>query len=170
MTSRGRADKKGGIVRRKPYRIVGTAVLVAAIGLVGMWFKVVRGGEDPASSVPTFVAKRGPLTVSVLEAGALMAKDPEIICSSLQGRAVIISIIPEGTRVNEGDLLVELDVSTLVDNRVDQVIRVNNAEASFIDANETRAITISQGKSDMELARLRHQFAIQDLAKYTGKN
>ena len=134
--------------------MIGAAVLVVAIVLVVIWFKVVRGGEDTASSVATFVAKRGPLTISVLEAGALKAKDPEIIRNNLEGRATIISITGEGTRVNEGDLLVELDVSTLVDNRVDQVIRVNNAEASWIDANETRAITISQGKSDMELARL----------------
>jgi HlyD family secretion protein len=162
-------NKANGVMRKKPYKVIGAAVLVVAIGLVVVWLKVVRGSEDPAASVATFVAKRGPLTISVLEAGALKAKDPEIIRNNLEGRATIISIIPEGSRVKEGDLLVELDVSTLVDNRVDQVIKVNNAEASFIDANETLAITISQGKSDVELAELTYEFGKQDLAKYTGK-
>jgi HlyD family secretion protein len=162
-------NKANGVMRKKPYKVIGAAVLVVAIGLVVVWLKVVRGGEDPAASVATFVAKRGPLTISVLEAGALKAKDPEIIRNNLEGRATIISIIPEGSRVKEGDLLVELDVSTLVDNRVDQVIKVNNAEAAFIDANETLAITISQGKSDVELAELTYEFGKQDLAKYTGK-
>ncbi|OHB63992.1 MAG: hypothetical protein A2Y77_07375, partial [Planctomycetes bacterium RBG_13_62_9] len=160
----------GGAVAKKPYKIIGTAVLVVAIGLAIVWFKVVRGQEDPASNMATFIAKRGPLTISVLEAGALKAKDPEIIRNNLEGRATIISIIPEGTHVNEGDLLVEIDVSTLVDGRVDQAIRLKNAEAAWIDANETRAITISQGQSDVDLARLKHQFAKLDLEKYDGKD
>ncbi len=162
------SNKINGIAK-KPYRVIGAAVLVVAIGLVVVWLTVVRGGEDTSATVATFAARRGPLTISVLEAGALKAKDPEIIRNNLEGRATVISIIPEGTRVKEGDLLVELDVSTLVDNRVDQVIKVKNAEAAFIDANESLAITISQGKSDVELARLKYDFAQQDLDKYTGK-
>jgi HlyD family secretion protein len=154
---------------KKSYKMIGAAVLVVAIGLVVVWLKVVRGSEDTAASVATFVAKRGPLTISVLEAGALKAKDPEIIRNNLEGRATIISIIPEGTRVKEGDLLVELDVSTLVDNRVDQVIKVNNAEAAFINARETLGITESLAASEVDLAKLKLEFAQQDLEKYTGK-
>jgi HlyD family secretion protein len=149
--------------------MIGAAALVAAIALVVIWFTVVRGGEDTASSVETVVAKRGPLTISVPAAGMLKAKDPEIIRNSLEGRATIISIIPEGTRVKQDDLLVELDVSTLVDARVDQVILVNNAEAAFINARETLAITESQAASDVDLAELKLEFAKQDLEKYTGK-
>ena len=120
------------------------------------------------SSVPTVAVKRGPLTISVLEAGALKAKDPEILRSGLQGRATIISIVPEGTRVNEGDLLVELDVSKLVDHRVDHEIMVKNAEASFINAREMLTIVTSQAQSSVELAELALEFAKQDLDKYTG--
>jgi HlyD family secretion protein len=149
--------------------MIGAAVLVVAIGLIVIWLRVVRGGEDSAATVATFVAKRGPLTISVLEAGALKAKDPEIIRNNLEGRATIISIIPEGTRVKEDDLLVELDVSTLVDNRVDQVIKVKNAEAAWINARESLTIMRSQGQSDVDLARLKLEFAKQDLEKYTGK-
>jgi HlyD family secretion protein len=158
-----------GVLGKKSYKVIGAAVLVVAIGLVVIWLKVVRGSEDTAATVATFVAKRGPLTISVLEAGALKAKDPEIIRNNLEGRATIISIIPEGTRVKEDDLLVELDVSTLVDNRVDQVIKVNNAEAAWINARESLTIMRSQGQSDVDLARLKVDFAKQDLEKYTGK-
>ena len=164
------ANKSSGrIMRRKPYQMIGGAALVAAIALVVIWFTVVRGGEDTESSEETVVAKRGPLTISVPAAGMLKAKDPEIIRNSLEGRATIISIIPEGTRVKQDDLLVELDVSTLVDARVDQVILVNNAEAAFINARETLAITESQAASDVDLAELELEFAKQDLEKYTGK-
>ena len=166
MASNNSNNNRGG---KKPYKMIGAAVLIVAIGLVIVWLKVVRGGEDPASTVATFEAQQGPLTISVLEAGALKAKDPEIIRNNLEGRATVISIIAEGTRVKEGDLLVELDVSQLTDSRIDQVIKVQNAEAAFIDANETRKITISQGLSDIEAAQLKFDFAKLDLDKYRNE-
>jgi HlyD family secretion protein len=162
-------NRSNGGTGKKPYKLIGIGVVVVAVALLVVWLKVVRAGEDPASNVATFIAKRGPLTISVLEAGALKAKDPEIIRNNLEGRATIISIIPEGTRVDPNDLLVELDVSTLVDTRVDQVIRVKNAEAFWINARESLAIQTSQAASDVELAKLNLEFAKQDLEKYTGE-
>ncbi len=169
MATNNAGKSNGRIIKRKPYMIIGTTVLVAALALVVLWFTVVRGGEDTARTVETVAAQRGPLTISVPAAGMLKAKDPEIIRNSLEGRATVISIIPEGTRVKQGDLLVELDVSTLVDARVDQVILVQNAEAAFINARETLGITESQAASDVDLAKLKLEFAKQDLAKYTGE-
>jgi HlyD family secretion protein len=169
MTSPGRAEKRRDSAGRTPYRMVGTAVLVAAVGLVVIWFRVVHGGEDPASGVATFAARRGPLTISVLEAGVLKAKDPAIVRSSMRRRATIVSIVPEGTRVKEGDLLVELDVSELVDHLVDHEIMVRNAEAALVNARESLTIITSQMESTVELARLNVEFAKQDLEKYTGK-
>ncbi|OHB63993.1 MAG: hypothetical protein A2Y77_07380 [Planctomycetes bacterium RBG_13_62_9] len=168
MTSYSRVDKRGEVKGRKPGRIVGAAVLVVAIGLVAVWFTVVRGGQTATGSAAVFVAKRGPLVVSVLEAGVLKAKNPAIIRSSLPRRATIISIVPEGTRVAEGDLLVELDASELIDHLVDHEIMTNNAEAAWINAREALLITKSQAQSSVDLAELRYQFAALDLEKYTG--
>jgi len=149
--------------------MLGTAVLVVAIGLVVIWLKVVRGGENPALFVETFAARRGPLTIRVLEAGSLSAKDPAIIRSALPRRARIIWIVPEGTHVHEGDLMVELDVAELVDHIVDHEIMVKNAEASWISARENLTITRSQAQSSVELAQLRYDFAVLDLEKYQGE-
>ncbi len=169
MTSPGRSDKRGPGAGRRPYRIVGTAAVVVALGLVVLWMTVVRGGQDTVDAVETVAVKRGPLTIRVLEAGILRAKDPEIIRSGLQGRATIISIVPEGTRVNAGELLVELDTSRLVDHRVDHQIMVNNAEAAWINAREMLTIVTSQAQSNVDLAQLNLEFAKLDLAKYTGQ-
>jgi HlyD family secretion protein len=169
MTARDHADTKSGSAGRTPFRVVGTAVLVAALGLLVLWLRVVRGGQDPAIAVETFAVRRGPLTVSVLEAGALKAKDPVILRSAVRGRATILSIVPEGTRVHEGDLLVELDVSAIVDHIVDHEIMVKNAEAALISAREAVLITGSQAQSSVELAKLTLEFARQDLEKYTGQ-
>jgi HlyD family secretion protein len=153
---------------RKPYRILGAAVLVTALGLAILWITVVRGGQGPVNTVETFVAKRGPLTLSVLEAGALKAKDPEIVRSSMRRSATIIYLVPEGVRVNQGDLLVELDTSELIDHIPDHKIMVTNARAAWINAREAAIITKSLAQSHVELAQLAYDFAELDLKKYLG--
>jgi HlyD family secretion protein len=165
MASSNGTNKSGGAARR-PYKIAGVALLVVALGVLVIWFKVVQGGEDPMSSMATFVAKRGPLVISVLESGAIKAREQEVIRNEVEGRPSIISIVPEGTAVKKGDVLVKLDVSTLSDTRIDQDIRVKTAEAALINAQETVKITQSEGQSDVDKAELTLKFAEQDLGQY----
>ena len=68
--------------------------------------------------------------------------------------------------VKKGDLLIELDSSDLLDRQIDQEIRVQNAEASFIRARENLAVAENQAKSDIDKAELTFEFAKQDLTKY----
>ena len=151
---------------RKPFKLIGVAVLVVVAATAVIWLKAVRGSEDPAAAMATFVAKRGPIMISVLESGAIKAKEQEVIRNEVEGRTTVISIVPEGTHVYEGDLLVELDVSTLSDTRIDQEIRVQNAKAALINAQESLKITQSQGQSDVDKAELTLKFAKQDLRIY----
>lgn len=162
-------NSKGNGTSRKPVKLIGAAVLVAAVVLAVIWLKAVRAQEDSAATLATYVAQRGPLTISVLESGAIKAKEQEVIRNEVEGRTTIISIVPEGTRVRQGDLLVELDASSMDDQRIDQEIKVQNAEAAFINAKESLAIAENQAKSDIELAELTLKFAIQDLKKYEEK-
>jgi HlyD family secretion protein len=153
----------------KPVKLIGAAVLVVAVVVAAVWLKAVRAQDDSDAIMATFVAQKGPLTISVLEAGAIKAKEQEVIRNEVEGRTTIISIVPEGSRVRKGDMLVELDASTLTDTKIDQEIKVQNAEAAFINATEALAIAENQAKSDIELAALTLKFAKQDLTKYQEK-
>ncbi len=166
MASKNSGISKNSGAARRPYKIAGLALLVVAVGMVVIWFKVVQGGEDPVSSMATFEARRGPLIISVLESGAIKAREQEVIRNEVEGRPSIITIVPEGTAVKKGDVLVKLDVSTLTDTRVDQDIRVKTAYAALINAQETLKITESQGQSDVDKADLTLKFAKQDLVQY----
>jgi len=159
-------NNKAGNGRRKPIRLIGVAVVIVAIGLVAVWLKVVRGGETSNVKVATFAAKKGPLTISVLVSGTIKAREQEVIYNQVEGRTSIVWIIPEGNQVKKGDRLIELDTSTLRDQKVDQEIRVQNAWASWIDANENLAVIQNQAISDVNQAELTLLFAIQDLKKY----
>ena len=150
----------------KSPRTIGAIVVAASIVLIVVWLKVVRGGEDPMSNLATFVVKRGPLTISVIESGTIKSREQIIIKNEVEGRTSIISLVPEGTRVKKGDLLVELDASKLEDTKIDEEIRVQNAEAAFINAQETLAVVQNQTISDVNLAELALEFSIQDLEQY----
>jgi HlyD family secretion protein len=125
-----------------------------------------RGNAGPAGNPVTFAAKRGPLRISVTESGTIKAQEQVILRCELEGRTSILSLVSEGTHVSKGDLLVELDASLLLDNKIDQEITVQNAEAAHISASENLAVVENQAQSDMDIAELTLEFANLDLKKY----
>ena len=145
----------------------------AAVAVVGV---LVGGGailltQTPGlaaalKSMPTFPVQRGPLTISVVESGTIKSQDQIILKSELEGQTTLIYLIPEGTRVDEGQLLAELDSSKLRDDRVEQEIKVDNAQAEFIRARENLAVVKNQADADVSKAQLAYDFAQEDVTKY----
>jgi len=162
MSNNADNDRRGF----KSFWTVGAIVAVASIVVIFIWFKVVRGQEYPTSNFSTFVAKRGPLTISVLESGTISPQEQIVLRNEVEGRTTIVSLVPDGSIVKKGDLLVELDSSTLKDAIIDQDIMVQRAEAAYIGATESLAVTENQAKSDIDVARLTLKFARQDLQQY----
>jgi len=115
---------------------------------------------------PVFAVRRGPLTISVTEYGTIKAREQVIIKNEVEGQTTILYLIPEGTEVEEGDLLIELDSSALQDALLDQQIQVENAEAALIRAKENLAVIRNQAESDIEKAELDLRFAREDLDNY----
>ena len=156
--------KKSKLFKNKTSIIIFSVIIILSVIFS---LKLILGKSDTAElDGPTYEVKRGPLTISFVESGSIKAKEQIIIKNEVEGRTSIISLIPEGTRVKKGDLLVELDASSLEDQKIDQEIRVQNAEASYISSKENLAVHENQAKSDVELAKLTLEFALQDLEKY----
>jgi HlyD family secretion protein len=150
----------------KSPKTIGAIVAVVLICLIVVWFKVVRGSESPTSGLATFVAKRGPLTISILESGTIQPREQITLRNEVEGRTSILSLVPDGAMVKARDLLVELDDSTLKDTMIDQDIQVLRAEAAYINAQETLAVVKNQAQSDVDIAKLTLEFAQQDLQQY----
>jgi HlyD family secretion protein len=141
-------------------------VILLMIGAGFAGSAAIRSRKGPASDQATFAVTKGPLTISVIASGTLKAREQIILKNEVEGRTSIIFLIPEGTYVKAGELLVELDASRLLDERVDQEIRVKNAEAAFVSARENMAVVENQAQADVEKAQLVYQFAKDDLKKY----
>lgn len=151
---------------RSKLSFLAAIVVVVLIGIVVVAFNG-SGPEDVSMGErPGFAVKRGPLRISVTESGTIQAREQIILKSEVEGRTTILFLIDEGTRVKKGELLVELDSSQLLDNKIDQEIRVQNAEAAFIRSRENLAVVQNQAESDIDKAELVLEFAKLDLKKY----
>ena len=131
MTSNpsSKSEVSPGAARR--YRLLAVAALLLGVGAY-LGFQRWRA---PAPEVNQFhKVRRGDLLISIVEGGALKAVKESIIRSEFEGISRIISIVPEGSEVKAGQVLVELDSSELKD-------RVNQQEVTYQN-NEFAAIRI----------------------------
>ena len=144
--------------------LFGALALAAAAGGAALLAR--RGGSDASDAEPWARAQRGSLVVDLAEDGEIKPAEQLTIKSEVEGRHSILYIIPEGTMVRKGDLLVELDVATTVDEKVNQEIAVTNAASALEMKREDLEIARNQAASDVELAEQDLAFAREDLVKY----
>ena len=149
---------------RRSLRLAAGAAGVVVVALL-VWLLVLPSGKAGAA-MATAPVTRGPLVISVSESGTIQNLERKVVKNEVEGSATILFLVPEGSHVTKGDLLVELDSSRLVDDRTSQQIVVMNAEAAFIRARENLEVVKSQTASDVDKADLAARFAEQDLDKY----
>ena len=147
--------------------LVFTIVLAAGIP----WTSKLLGKVPFSGPTWTVVSQR--LQVSIVERGTLeSAKNSDIVCtvrSGTKGSTIATTIkwiIDPGVQVVKGEKLVELDSSGFVEQLKDQKIKVDQAKASWVAANEERHIQESQNESDIEAAKNTLDLAKIDLEKY----
>ena len=157
---------------RKLWTALGVGLLVvtglaATISATGGFF-----GKTPFTG-PTWTVVKEKLKVAIVERGTLeSARNGDIICtvrSGTKGSTIATTIkwiIDPGVQVAKGDKLVELDSSGFVEQLKDQKIKVDQAKAAWVTANEEYHIQESQNESDIEAAKNTLDLAKIDLEKY----
>jgi HlyD family secretion protein len=141
------------------------AVTTLVLLLVAGWVLHRFSGTD-ATQYIYYPVKRNDFLVSIIEGGTLKAVREVTVRSELEGVARILSIVPEGTNVHKGDLLVELDSADLRERVSAQEVTFQNAQFAFVQAKENLAIQKSTVESNIKDAELKLEFARSDLSKY----
>lgn len=160
--SQSDSKKRGG--GRWVAVMVSVLVLLAA---VGGGAAIINGSGAPAVSTGlTYTAQHEPITISVTESGTIEARNRVVVKSEVEGSATIIYLIPEGTIVEEGELLIELDASAYRDELAEEQMELQDAEAGLVSARENLAVAENQAQADIAEAELAYEFAQQDLEKY----
>jgi multidrug efflux pump subunit AcrA (membrane-fusion protein) len=118
--------------------------------------------------------KQEPLAVAVVEKGQLESTDNrDVICKVKAGSkgtfaSTIKWVIDDGSIVNQGQLLIELDDSALQENYKTQSIVVEKAKAEWVKADEEHIITVKQNEADIAKALSDLKVAELDYDKFLG--
>lgn len=162
MSAKDIPQKLPAVVRRRPVLFAAVAVLT----LAALLFLMFRPASGKANAGAFFTVKRGDFTVTVVEGGTLSAVTEVAIRNEVEGTARIISIVPEGSYVRKGDLLVELDASQAQDQLNQQEINFEKAKFAVEQAEAQLEIMRSATNSDYLSAKLKLELAILEKDKY----
>ena len=146
---------------------------VAIIAAVGIWYAR-QAGSSTGEDTPMFVVQKGNLQINVLQGGEIRALKNFEVKSEIELPTKIISLINEGFRITEKDIkegkvLVELDGSDIKDKIITHEIEFQTTVANYIDADEARAIQLSDNQSLARDAEQALRFALMDFERYMGK-
>jgi len=166
---------------------LGAVCVMSALSLFG-WWMLGRGGNDETLDFLTTTVSEGPYDFVVIEQGTVeSATNTELRCQvrsrggggggserggggGLGGSSTtIMDVVPEGSMVNEGDICVELDSSSLLLEENSQKIQVSNRESLLAQAlNSLKAAEIAKVeyleglyKSQEALIKTEHMVAEQ---------
>jgi HlyD family secretion protein len=148
--------------RRRPFHAGGAALLL----ILALVFTVRAFVKTSAPQNNYFTTKKGSFLISIIEGGTLKAVHESTVRAELEGSTRILSIVPEGTSVKKGDLLVELDSADLRDRVTAQDVTFQNSRFAYLQSKETLAIQKSMTESNIKDAELKVEFAVSDLEKY----
>jgi len=153
------------------YAIYGGLATVIATGVLVASF-VLNPFTSASPKLLLHKVERGTLNLSIMQRGTLeSAYNRDVVCrvkSGKTGSTYIKWVIEAGSQVKQGEKLVELDASSLEDERQAQQIVVDQAYAATIQAKEEYDIVVNQNQSDIETAKVTILLAALDLEKYTG--
>lgn len=167
----GKDARTGGHVGTStPHRLrrrITTVALVLGV-VAAAWYVLGRGprGTEGAGDIQVFRVARRSFPVILEEKGELKAARSIDIRSEVEGRATIISLVPEGTHVRKGDLLVELASDEIDEKLRDAEIKVALARAAYEAAEKEFQILKDKNASEKEKADLTLWLAEHAVQKY----
>jgi multidrug resistance efflux pump len=143
-------------------------VVLVLVALVGLYFGRGFFGRLGKTYPPTafYQVKRADMLISIVEEGALRALNETVVRNSLEGVNRIIYLVPEGSYVQKGDLLVELDSAGVKEKLNEQELQYQERLFQMLQATGNLNIQKSLVESQIKDAELKVENAGVDLAKY----
>ena len=146
--------------------LVVVAVLVSAVAAAAWAINNWRDNAAEIAGVQRHLVAPRTFKVVLKEKGELKATKSTDIKSEVEGRSTIISLIEEGTPVEEGDLLVELASDQIEDRIRQEELKETNAITAFEAAKTELDIQRDRNASDIRKAELEIELKNLELEKY----
>ncbi|UCG31796.1 MAG: efflux RND transporter periplasmic adaptor subunit [Phycisphaerales bacterium] len=151
-------------MRRKPS--LGLIILVTGLAIV-VTFWLTRDPAPVNGDSPTaFVVEPRDLPIVLQEKGELKAKNSVEIKCEIEGRTRILFLVPEGSVVKKGDLLVELASDQIEEKLRAERLKETAAIAASEAATKEYEIQLDQNASDIRKGELAVRIAELNKNKY----
>lgn len=155
-TSRTRQGRAG-------LKILVVTIAVVGLGAGGVWLASASGALGSSSqshdTAELAVATITDFQISVTASGDLAAKNSIEIKNPVETRTTIVELVPEGTIVSAGDLLVQLNTDEIDSRLRDEDLQVIGAQNNLAAAESSLKIQISQNASSLTDATLKVELA-----------
>jgi len=169
---------KARIRRRRRYlALVALLALAGVAALANSLMQHSAGTSEFAASEPLLfhTVRRTDLAINVTERGTLASQRETRITCELetvpgQSGSRILSLVPNGTAVKQGDLLVEFDASPLRDRLNTQMVVYEQAKAARIQAAVRYENQLTQNETNLATAKLRVATAEMALKMYEDQS
>ncbi len=145
--------------------VLGVLAFLVLVGGMGL-LRAVRGPADAGEGYAIYEVARKDFVVSVEENGSLEPVRETTIRNEVAGTSRIVYLVPEGTFVEEGDLLVELDASSLEERLERRQLAYESRLSNHAAAESRLVIVTSDVESEIRKAQLAVDFARMDMEKF----
>ncbi len=157
------------VPRRRPTsRWLLTLFVVTGLGAVAAALDIsaLVLGKSDAVTVKTVAVERGPMRVTLTESGHLDSANNLSVINHCEWSTTLLSIVPEGTHVEEGQIICELDSSRLRERADKELIDLTESEAALHQARQ--AVKMQQAENDRRIAagEMRVDMAELDLREF----
>src|SRR5213075_597644 len=136
------------------------------VGAFSIWMHPWQSGGAEAISGQFYTVVPMDLEVKINKDGELQAVSYTDIKSDVESVTQIITLVPEGTTVKKGDVLITLDSVNLRLKKEQLDLDLRKAESARKIAQEMREIQESQNSANKEAAEVAVQLAELDLKQY----
>ncbi len=140
---------------------VAAATMLVVIGLTAGLASLSSSAVEEDSSLVCFTVRKKDLPITVTERGTLESQqDVQVLCEvdDIHGDGIygtpILWIVENGSHVEEGDLIVQLDSSSHLERLDEQILATEQAQAKYIQAKihyENHLTRSETAKAEAEL-------------------
>ena len=154
-------------MRSRPAALtVRTVCLVVAVTVLGVVGVVVTRPVDAQErrsagerTADRFAARIMTFTIETTATGELEARNQIELRSKLEQQSTIIEVVPEGTMVLKGDLLVALNSDNIEDQIDEEELRVESARSDLASAESAKSIQETDNEAALKNAKLEGELA-----------
>ena len=130
-------------------------------------WKFLGAGTKSVERPLSVLAHRATLRVVVTERGSMESTiTVDGICELNGHQNKIIQIVPEGTKVKKGQLVVKFDNSEIEKNIAQQDIKAKQAKSKIETTKQEIEIAKNKGEGEEKDAEVEHKLAVGNLEKY----